>query len=132
MENKRKYLEFIQGVINRMAGNSFFLKAWTVTFILALLTFFIKNVSPNYIFIVCIPIIIFWILDGYFLSQEQLFRALYDHARKLDEKEIDFSMKTGGFKTYKNSWLGSIFSTTLLIFYLTLVGVVLIVMCLIK
>ncbi len=31
MEQKIKHLEFIQAAINRMAGNSFLLKGWTVT-----------------------------------------------------------------------------------------------------
>ena len=31
MEQKIKHLEFIQTTINRMAGNSFLLKGWTVT-----------------------------------------------------------------------------------------------------
>jgi len=132
MGNKQKHLEFIQGAISRMAGNSFLLKAWTVTLILVLLTFFIENVNSDYVFVIYIPIIIFWILDGYFLYKERLFRSLYNHVRELDEKEIDFSMETKVFKTCKNSWLGSIFSTTLLIFYLTLVGVILIIIYLIK
>ena len=33
MENKIKYLEMIQSVINRMANNSFCLKGWTVTLV---------------------------------------------------------------------------------------------------
>ena len=33
MENKIKHLEIIQGVINRMAGNSFALKGWAVTLV---------------------------------------------------------------------------------------------------
>ena len=33
MENKIKHLEIIQGIINRMAGNSFALKGWAVTLI---------------------------------------------------------------------------------------------------
>ena len=33
MEKKIKHLEMIQGVINRMAGNSFALKGWSVTLI---------------------------------------------------------------------------------------------------
>jgi len=78
------------------------------------------------------PVIIFWILNGYFLSQERLFRDLYDYVRKLDEAKIDFSMDTNNFKTYKNGWLFSIFSKTLSIFYLTLVGVMLITIYLIK
>lgn len=31
MDNKLKHLELIQGVINRMASNSFKLKGWAVT-----------------------------------------------------------------------------------------------------
>ena len=33
MENKLKHLEMIQGIINRMASNSFALKGWSVTLV---------------------------------------------------------------------------------------------------
>ena len=33
MEDKRKHLELVQGVINRMASNSFMLKGWAVTLV---------------------------------------------------------------------------------------------------
>ena len=33
-ENKRKHLEFIQSVINRMAENSFLVQGWCVTWLL--------------------------------------------------------------------------------------------------
>lgn len=133
MENKRKHLEFIQGAINRMAGNLFFLRGWTITLIVALFAFFAKETNTDFIFVVYFPVIIFWILDGYFLSQERLFRALYNHVRKLDEKEIDFSMNTSEYNEDKrNSWLRSMFSRTLLFFYLPLVGVMLLVTYLIN
>jgi hypothetical protein len=133
MENKRKHLEFIQGAINRMAGNLFFLRGWTITLIAALFAFFVKDANTDFIFVVYFPIIIFWILDGYFLSQERLFRALYNHVRKLDEKEIDFSMNTSEYNEDKrNGWIYSMFSSTLLFFYLPLVGVMLLVTYLIK
>lgn len=126
MENKRKHLELIQGVINRMAGNLFFLRGWTITLIAALFALFVKEANHDYIFVVYFPVLIFWILDGYFLSQERLFRALYNHVRKLDEKEIDFSMDTNGYKKdEKNSWLSSMFSSTLLFFYMPLVVIML-------
>ena len=32
-ENKLKHLELIQGIINRMASNSFALKGWAVTLV---------------------------------------------------------------------------------------------------
>ena len=133
MENKQKHLEFIQGVINRMAGNLFFLRGWTITLIAALFALFVKDANHDYIFIVYFPVIIFWILDGYFLSQERLFRALYNHVRKLDEKEIDFSMNTSEYNEDKrNGWVCSMFSSTLLFFYLPLVGVMLLVTYLIN
>jgi hypothetical protein len=122
MENKLKHLEFIQIAINRMASNLFFLRGWTITLITALLVLFIKGATPNYALIIYFLIVIFWVLDGYFLSQERLFRALYNHVRTLDEKDIDFSMNTDKYKKDKgNSWLCAMFSPTLLIFYLSLI-----------
>jgi len=134
MENKRKHLEFIQGVINRMAGNLFFLRGWTITLIAALLALFVKGTNSNYIiYFLLVLVLVFWILDGYFLSQERLFRALYNHVRKLDEKEIDFSMNTSEHKKdKKNTWVYAMFSSTLLVFYLPLVGVALLIVYLIN
>lgn len=133
MENKRKHLELIQGVINRMAGNLFFLKGWAITLIAALFALSAKDTNPKYILIAYFPVIIFWILDGYFLSQERLFGDLYDDVRKLDEKDIDFSMHTKKYKENKrNSWLRSMFSLTLLWFYLSLIIVMLFIVYLIN
>ncbi len=128
MENKIKHLEFIQDTINRMASNLFFLRGWTITLIAALFALFVKDANHDYIFVVYFPVIIFWILDGYFLSQERLFRALYNHVRKLDEKEIDFSMDTNKYKDdEKNSWICSMFSSTLLFFYLPIIAIMLVI-----
>lgn len=124
MENKRKHLEFIQNIISRMAGNLFFLRGWTITLIGALLALFSKNNSPDYVFyFLIILILVFWILDGYFLSQERSYRDLYNHVRKLKEEEIDFSMDISEYQKYKkNTLIFSMFSPTLLIFYLPLIG----------
>ncbi|HQL52437.1 MAG TPA: hypothetical protein PLX01_00365 [Candidatus Magasanikbacteria bacterium] len=124
MENKRKHLEFIQNIISRMAGNLFFLRGWTITLVGALLALFSKNNSPDYVFyFLIVVVLIFWILDGYFLSQERSYRDLYNHVRKLKEEEIDFSMDISGYQKYKkNTLIYSMFSLTLLIFYLPLVG----------
>lgn len=124
MENKHKHLEFIQNIISRMAGNLFFLRGWTITLIGALLALFLKNNSPDYVFyFLIVLILVFWILDGYFLSQERSYRDLYNHVRKLKEEEIDFSMDIGEYQKYKkNTLVSSMFSPTLLIFYLPLVG----------
>ena len=130
MENKQKHLEFIQTVISRMAGNLFFLKGWAITLLAALFALSAKDTNLNYVFIAYFLVNIFWILDGYFLSQERLFRALYNHVRKLNEKEIDFSMDINKYKKDKrNSWLYSIFSSTLLFFYVPLIIIIVLIIC---
>lgn len=128
MENKLKHLEFIQSIISRMSNNLFFLRGWTISLVAALLALFIKDLNQDHTLVIYFPIVIFWILDGYFLSQERLFRALYNHVRLLDEKDINFSMDTAKFKNdKKNGWICSLFSTTLLIFYVPLIIAVLLV-----
>ena len=130
MENKRKHLEFIQGIISRMDGNLFFLRGWTITLIGALLALFSKNNSPDYIFYFLILVVfILWILDGYFLSQERSYRDLYNHVRKLKEEDIDFSLDISEYQKFKkNSLIYSMFSYTLLVFYLPLIGVAFFIM----
>ena len=114
MENRRKHLEFIQAIVSRMAGNLFFLRGWTITLITGVFALSAKDMNQVYLSIAYFLIFIFWVLDGYFLSQERLFRALYNHVRKLPEKDIDFSMNTNEFKKdTKNTWLNSMFSPTL-------------------
>lgn len=121
MEKKLKHLEMIQDVISRMAGNLFFLRGWTITLLAALLAIFSQNINTDYVVYLLILIFIFWVLDGYFLSQEKLFRDLYNHVRTLNEDQIDFSMDTTEFKKLKkNTIIYAMFSPTLLIFYVPL------------
>lgn len=127
--NKHKHLEFIQAAVNRMAGNLFLLKGWSITLIAALFALAAKDSNQFYILIAYFPLFIFWSLDGYFLSQERKFRALYDHIRKLDESQIDFSMDTRSFAAeYRNTWLGAMASQTLIIYYVGLAFVMLVLM----
>jgi hypothetical protein len=117
MENKRKHLELIQNVINRMAANSFFLKGWTVTLVSAIFVLSQKDTDGGYIVVAVLPIITFWILDGFFLRQERLFRKLYDHVRVLSEDQIDFSMNTSSFNSSVQNWFLTTVSKTLFLFY---------------
>jgi hypothetical protein len=127
MEQKIKHLEFIQGVVNRMAANSFLIKGWCITLVSALFALAAKDANVRYIIIAYIPVLVFWILDGYYLWQERLFRGLYNQIRVKDESSIDFSMDTKTFEGGRNTWMKSIFSKTLCIFYIPLIAVMLIV-----
>ena len=118
MELKLKHLEFIQGVINRLASDSFRLKGWSVVLVAALLVLLAREGRIDLASIGLAPVLFFWGLDGYFLWQERLFRALYDHVRLLNEDDIDFSMDIRPFKTDRaRTWLGATLSRTLIVFY---------------
>ena len=118
MESKLKHLEFIQGVVNRLASDSFRIKGWAVVLVAALFVLLARDGRVDFMYIGLVPVFFFWGLDGYFLWQERLFRALYDHVRSLDESAIDFSMDTSAYKTgYTRTWLGAALSRTLTSFY---------------
>lgn len=125
-----KHLEFVQGVINRLAHNSFLIKGWSMA-IISIAILFISRTDGYSAFIILtfiVPIVFFWILDGYFLWQERLFRGVYDDVRKQDT--TDFAMNIPAqLKKPNNNWPDSIFSVTLKIFYLTEVSFIIIVFC---
>ena len=58
MEDKRKHLELVQGVINRMAGNSFMLKGWAVTLVAGIFALAGKDTDKLYFLVAYVPIII--------------------------------------------------------------------------
>lgn len=122
MENKLNHLKMIQGIINRMASNSFALKGWAVTIIAGIFVLAGKNTDKSYFFISYLPIVVFWGLDSYYLCQERLYRALYDKVRLLPEEKIDFSMKASPKEFNKPSctFINSALSKTELFFYLPL------------
>lgn len=117
MECKLKHLEMIQAVINRMAGNSFLLKGWSVTLVSALFALAAKDSNLMFLLVAFFPCICFWLLDAYFLRQERLYRKLYgDVADKL-ETEINFTMNASIFSEVIPSWFETAFSVTLRLFY---------------
>lgn len=83
----------IQGIINRMANNSFLLKGWAVSIVAGIFALAGKTTNNMYILFTVVPIIIFYFLDAYYLQQERLYRVLYEKVRLMDESEIDFDLK---------------------------------------
>ena len=130
LEAKLKHLEFIQGVINRLASASFQMKGWSVVLVSALLVLGARAGSFENGLVSLFPILVFWGLDGYFLSRERLFRKLYNHVRQRGAEEgIDFSMDVGPLKSKgqfrSRDWCSAVLSRTLVPFYgmLALLGV---------
>lgn len=128
MDQKLKHLELIQGVINRLSTNSFLLKGWSVVLVSALFALAAPESRAAFVYLAYIPAIVFWGLDGYFLWQERLYRALYDHVRSKADTEIDFSMDTSNFKgSSAGGWPEAVLSRTLLAFHGVLIIAVVLV-----
>ena len=122
MEAKLKHLELIQGVVNRLASASFQMKGWSVVLVSALLVLGARDGSFETGLVSLFPILVFWGLDGYFLSRERLFRKLYNQVRQRDrEEDIDFSMAVGELKSrgrlWSRDWCSAMRSPTLAPFY---------------
>lgn len=131
MDQKLKHLELIQGVINRLSTNSFLLKGWSVVLVSALFALAAPESRTAFVYLAYIPAVVFWGLDGYFLWQERLYRALYDHVRSKPDTEIDFSMDANSFsRTLAGGWPEAVLSRTLLAFHGVLVVAVVVVMLL--
>jgi hypothetical protein len=73
-------LDHLQGIVQRLAGNSFLIKGWTVTLVSAILGFALKDggATAQLAYLALVPILLFWGLDGYYLAAERQVRDLYN------------------------------------------------------
>lgn len=109
-------VKVVQDIIKRMASNSFSVKTWTITLVVATLLF---KGSINHIFIAFIPLIAFWFLDSYYLQQERLFRKVHNWIVEYRPNNTDnlFNMNPLRFKSEVQSTLRIMFSVSTLPFY---------------
>lgn len=119
-----EHLKTIQVIVDRMARNSFAIKAGSLTMIAGLLAVALGINSWIVTVIGTIPIIMLWCLDAFFIRQERIFRRFYDTVRLGAAPEIGsedyFSMNTDQAQSDVNSLLVMMFSKTLRLFYIPL------------
>lgn len=125
-ENKRLHLQLIQNIIGRMGGNSFLLRGWSITIVIAVMTLAVstdgvsvdqKLEKTTLVLIAILLTIIFWILDAYYLSKERQYRDLYSAVALKDETEIDFSLNASPYDHNNCTWFASLWSPVFLMFY---------------
>ena len=135
-----KHLDYLQAIITRHNTNSFMLKGWTITLLSALLALSGAIKEPNLTLIGLFPILIFWLLDSFYLSNERCFIDLFNSAvtgqyelphSKTCKKDFitsdqnikgiiqEFDMDFKKFKIWKdNSWWTVFKSKSIIWFYL--------------
>ena len=119
-EDHRKHLEFIQAVIARMANNTFLIRGWSVALISALFALAAKDSNKSFVAVSYFPCVMFWFLDGYYLSQERKFRSKYNSIRSSPKNDFDMDPGISGNK--KDSWIRSLLSPTAIIFHGTILA----------
>ena len=114
-----EHLKMTQAVIDRLGRNSLWVKTWSLSLVVtAMILVAIQDEKYPIVFLMPITLVLgFWILDGYFLWQERLFRKVYDEIRVQSDTVFEMNPMTHKNKP-KCSWLSAIFSPTLVIFYL--------------
>lgn len=115
-EDKRKHLEFIQGVINRLASNTFLFKGWSITITCAVLAAIVATSNIKFAWIIIGTAVVFWLVDAYYLMLERQYRQLYSEVSAREPGDIDYSMKVAGKCNIRN-FMGAVMRPILLLFY---------------
>ncbi|WP_432941153.1 hypothetical protein ACQPXM_33025 [Kribbella sp. CA-253562] len=118
-----KHLEFIQGAILRMAGNSFLFKGWAISLASGLAAFAAIESRRAVLFVGIVSTLLFWAMDGYYLWLERGFVGLHVRVAKLPASQpVDYAMAVD--KTHAlRRWLRTMMRWHLLLLYGTIVVV---------
>ena len=121
-----KHLEFIQDVVERHSRNSFILKGWSVTLVAAVFLLAVRGAKPPLVMAAgFLPSLTFWALDAYYLRQERMYRALYDHVRKgAADREDRFNLDARPFASKVPTWFHSLGATPVFWFHATVLTTV--------
>lgn len=136
-----RHLEMIQVVINRLGRNSFLVKLGSIAVVItgkliSVFQLYIFSHEDTYVpidvsnmlmldgIILLFIILGFWILDGFYLWRERLFRYHYDTIRKQTDTDFNMDVSTYYNRPY-SKWRSAVFSVTLTIFYVIEIGFVL-------
>jgi len=107
----------IQSIIKRKSTDSFMIKGWTVTLIVATL---ILQGEKFQVLVAFIPLLSFWFLDAYYQQQMSMYKKLYqwDIANRLNTDDHLFDMNAKGrFKSHVPSRLQTMLADKLISFY---------------
>jgi histidine triad (HIT) family protein len=111
-----KYLELVQQVVSRMAGNGAATKNYCITLATAVCGFAITLQRPAVALLAFLPLIACALLDAQYLRMERRFRQLFDQSRsedwtKMPSFEID--LKAAPYAPYRTA----LFSWSISSFY---------------
>ena len=123
MTDRELHLQALQGIINRLSGQSFTIKGWALTVLSGFLGLSYTVKSPSPLYISAIPIILFWSLDGYYLSTERRYRSLYLKVFKFTDTALDDLHFDHATERDAHKFVASILSLPLSVIYIVMLCV---------
>lgn len=114
----------IERIIERMEKNSFAIKEWTIVLTTAISALAVYDADKRFIIVTFIPIVMFWLLDSYYLFIERRYRILYTNVAESEESNTDFNLDASKIsnlnenQTKKACYFQCMFSMTEIVFYL--------------
>lgn len=124
---KIAHLTFIQSTINRMGQNSFLLKGWCITLIAALFALSTSSSNKSFALIAYLPLFLFWLMDAYYLSLERSYIQLYNLVARGDIESNELTLDLSKVES-SESMINAALSKTLVVFYGTVISIVLFLM----
>jgi hypothetical protein len=122
-DRKIRHLDYIQGIISRLNSNSFIIKGWAVTIVSAVLALLATTNNKAFIAVTALPILVFWVLDSFYLQIERKYAILYKKVIEPDSTIPFFSLDITN-KAIVNErgtkFFDSFFSRTIKGFYISL------------
>ena len=118
----------VQGVVNRMAGNSAQMKTWAVSLVTACIVFSGLSKDPHWLIGAggCVPVIALWAMDVKYLCLECCYRELHK-AIVAGEPVVPFDLdyepyaeKAGSYCKVARSWSVLLFYGALMIVMIAL------------
>lgn len=126
-ENKIAYLQMIQEPICRMSTASALFKGFSATIVSGIAALTYCDINITVLELSFAPVVLFAILDIYYMQIEKKYRYLYEQVRT-DEHEVDFSMElTKDKKAAKARVWDCIKSPSIWLFYPAMIIILLIV-----
>ena len=127
-EGKAEYLQMIQEPICRMSTISAIFKGFAATIVAGIATLSYTEVNTCVLGLSFVPVILFALLDIYYLRLEKQYRFLYEQVRN-DTHEIDFSMElTKDNKAAKSRICDCLKSPSIWLFYPIMFAILIIVL----
>jgi len=88
------HLQIYQNILARMANNSSSVKTWCVTVVSAILVLLIEREEKSGLALAAVPVVLFFVLDVYYLSLEKRFRCSYNQfVEDLHSNDVNRSVK---------------------------------------